>query len=460
MLSNLHISRAKPWSSYDQVPMDHNRTALPVQTLAQVMKNDRVWVLSLEPQLQAVVLLELLSLSGGPVMWAVFHRAQILYERYREDQLRNLQECIVVMNDKDKEKDATSSDKGKKDIPAKSINYDADFDMKPSQPPGQAQKELDANLAIWNSTIKAMRDSLKLEELEMTFTDGTKKNIWKVNRPKPETIETECYIQLLPSEVAKRILSYIPQAQLTDCARVNKYWAYLIDEYRIEQATQQRLEADLEKLQDLMLRQNLSIDVMVEPRDTVVRNNNISCGVPSIAPSIRVKGQATSGSVRHAASFKSSERSAGAYSFKNLGMDKLSKPFLDMKPLRNLAELSERLESRGAADENLWQWCENILKNHKYRKAKRLVEGIIPQDNAHFPCPMMKETLDVPLNPPLLKDPVNKQKSTKPKPKKNISNATVVAVPLKDTEKRFSLWSRDFSCLFPVFKIPSHASPV
>lgn len=36
-------------SSFDQAPMDHNRTALPVSTLAQVMKNDRTWFLSLDP---------------------------------------------------------------------------------------------------------------------------------------------------------------------------------------------------------------------------------------------------------------------------------------------------------------------------------------------------------------------------------------------------------------------------
>lgn len=39
-----------------------------------------------------------------------------------------------------------------------------------------------------------MKDSLKLEELEMTFTDGTKKKIWKVNRPIPEVIETVDFV--------------------------------------------------------------------------------------------------------------------------------------------------------------------------------------------------------------------------------------------------------------------------
>lgn len=49
-------------------------------------------------------------------------------------------------------------------------------------------------LAQWQSIIKTMKDSLKLEELEMTFTDGTKKKIWKVNRPIPEVIETVDFV--------------------------------------------------------------------------------------------------------------------------------------------------------------------------------------------------------------------------------------------------------------------------
>lgn len=49
---------------------------------------------------------------------------------------------------------------------------------------------------MWNGTIKSMRDSLKLEELELTFNDGTKRKIWKVNRPKPENIETVDFVSL------------------------------------------------------------------------------------------------------------------------------------------------------------------------------------------------------------------------------------------------------------------------
>ncbi|XP_060803058.1 uncharacterized protein LOC106142392 [Amyelois transitella] len=381
-----------PWSSYDQIPMDHNRTALPVVTLAQVMKNGRFWFLTLEPQAQAIVLTELLSLSGGPVMRAVLQRAQILYEKYREDQLQNLQECIVV-NDTPHEKEThVIPEKGKKEQAVK-FTHETTINGKASLPAGRAEKQLEANLAIWNNAIKAMRDSLKLEELEMTFKDGTKRNIWKVNRPNPESIETVTYEQLL--------------------------------------------------------RHDLSIDV-IDPASR--SRNNTYCGVTSITPSSKMR-------VTLNMSLKASEKSAGAFSFRHLvGPERLTMPVLVMKPIRNLAELSERLERRGAADENIWQWCENILHNHKYRKAKRTAEGVLPSDNKHFPCRIIKETLHVPLNPPLYKDPAV---NTEEKLKRNISNATVITMPKKpDAKKRLSLWSRDLSSLYKVYKIPSHASPI
>lgn len=53
---------------------------------------------------------------------------------------------------------------------------------------------MEANLASWNATIKALRDSLKLEELEMTFNDGTKRKIWKVNRIRPDVMETVDFV--------------------------------------------------------------------------------------------------------------------------------------------------------------------------------------------------------------------------------------------------------------------------
>lgn len=35
---------------------------------------------------------------------------------------------------------------------------------------------------------------MKLEELEMTFKNGATKKIWKVNRPKPEAVETVDFV--------------------------------------------------------------------------------------------------------------------------------------------------------------------------------------------------------------------------------------------------------------------------
>lgn len=35
------------------------------------------------------------------------------------------------------------------------------------------------------------------------------------------------------------------------------------------------------------------------------------------------------------------------------------------KPFRKLSELTDRLEQRGAADENIWAWCETINKHVK-----------------------------------------------------------------------------------------------
>lgn len=49
-------------------------------------------------------------------------------------------------------------------------------------------------MATWNATIKSLRDSVKLEEMEMTFKDGSKKKIWKVNRPRPEVVETVDFV--------------------------------------------------------------------------------------------------------------------------------------------------------------------------------------------------------------------------------------------------------------------------
>ncbi|KAJ0177355.1 hypothetical protein K1T71_007364 [Dendrolimus kikuchii] len=438
----MSVCERHPWSSYDQVPMDHNRTALPLPTLAQVMRNDRVWFLTLEPESQAIVLSELLTIAGGPVMWAVLKRAQILYERYRNKQLQDLLECIVV-NEPPSEK----GPQGKKDQAQgrKGSGTPIPGASRPTATPGQAQKELEANLIAWNATIKSMKDSLKLEELEMTFTDGTKRKIWKVNRMKPEAIETVDFIQLLPSSLGKRILSYLPTSSLNDYARVNKYWAFLVDEYRAEINVRLKLDMEFEKLQEIMLRHDASMDIL-----EIQTAQPSSQGMVSVTPSVKARVPLPS--------TKASEKSAGAYSMRYFLNEKLKQPaIIQQKPIRNMAELSERLERRGAADDMLWKWCENIIRYAKKTKNKNVNEDVIPTGNMHFPCPLMKMTLQVPLCLPLIKDPAI---PIHIKPKRNISNATVMHIPKEAGVKRYSLWTRNLSSLYPVFKVPSHQSPI
>ncbi|KAI8436136.1 hypothetical protein MSG28_004234, partial [Choristoneura fumiferana] len=135
-----------------------------------------------------------------------------------------------------------------------------------------------------------LNKTLKLEELEMTFTDGTKKKIWKVNRPIPEVIETVDFLQLLPSAIGKRILSFLPNTFLVDCARVNKYWAYLVDDLKAEAAARLKIDADMEKLKDLVLRHDTSMNTMDGTEQTFAINSQMASTAPSMMyerPSLR-----------------------------------------------------------------------------------------------------------------------------------------------------------------------------
>lgn len=44
-------------------------------------------------------------------------------------------------------------------------------------------------------------------------------------------------------------MSYLPPNQLNDLTRINKYWAYLVDEFKLEQSVRLKLQTDFEKLQ-------------------------------------------------------------------------------------------------------------------------------------------------------------------------------------------------------------------
>ncbi|RVE51625.1 hypothetical protein evm_003757 [Chilo suppressalis] len=446
----LSASDPNVWSSYDQAPLDHNRTAQPAATLALVMKNDRIWFLSLEPESQAIVLSELLAVSGRPVIWAVLSQAEKIYEKYRTNQLQDLEECIVV-NEPPAEKTQPSSEKSKKENSPQHLKSSVNDKTLPA--PGQAQKELDANLAVWHATIKALRDSVKLEELEMTFKDGTKRKVWKVNRPKPEITETVDFVQLLPAAIGKRILSYLPRANLADYAKVNKYWAYLVDDFKAELLARVKINSDLEKLQELMLRHDTSMEVVAQsdPRSTLLSSQGMMSAAPSAKARIFVP------------SMRASEKSAGAVSFRHMLSDKLNKTSLAQKPFRNLAELTQRLERRGAIDENLCAWCNNIVKQVKSTKKMgksavlRSAEGVLQLGNMHFPCPLMQLKLQIPLQTPLSKDPVV---DTTPRPGRNVSSGTMLEMPRHQGVQRYSLWTKDFSKLYPVFKIPSYQFPI
>ncbi|KAF9414876.1 hypothetical protein HW555_007345 [Spodoptera exigua] len=415
------------YSSFDQVPMDHNRTAQPGRTLAQVMKSDRLWFLALDPESQALVLSELMTVAGGPAMWEVLKLARTLFERNRDLMLKNMQECIVKPN----QETSQHHEAPESPVTASSI--------------GAAQKSLDANLATWNATIKSMRDSLKLEEIEMIFNDGSKRKIWKVNRVKPEVTETVDFIQMLPSAIGKRILSYLPRAQLGEYARVNKYWAYLVDELKAELATRAKIDADFEKFHELLLRHDTSLEFYTSHDDQYAPPSSQGW---SLAPS---KGR------QPLPSTKASERSAGAYSLRHFLPGTLVKPMIVQKPIRNMADLKERLERRGATDENIWKWCDCLLAHAK--KIKQIKEKTEYEDgvlclgtNVHFPCPLMKVSMEIPLIPPMYQDPII---STTAKPRKNLSECTLGHVP-KEITKRISLWTRDLSTLYHVYKIPSY----
>lgn len=62
-------------------------------------------------------------------------------------------------------------------------------------------------------------------------------------------VPTPFQVQLLPSWIGKRILSYLPQSELAQCAHVNSYWAYLVEELRAELAARSKIAVDIEKLQ-------------------------------------------------------------------------------------------------------------------------------------------------------------------------------------------------------------------
>ncbi|XP_073944792.1 uncharacterized protein isoform X3 [Choristoneura fumiferana] len=400
----MSVCERRIWSSYDQNPMDHNRTALPIQTLIQVMKYDRKWFLSLEPETQGAVICELLSVVGSPVL---------LQDKSRPSH-------------------------------SKAAGAEASF---------LAQSKLNEHLAKWDATIKAMKENMNLKEFQVLFKDGTQRTIWKIKRSNPEDTETVDFIQLLPSSIGKIILSYLPVNSLSDYARVNKYWAYLVEELRSERAARVKINADLEKLQDLMFINDTSMENF-ETFEFKVMAPSIQA--TSLGPSVKIRAQ-------QLPSTKTSMKSAGAYSFRRFVTDSMYVPEpIFQIPIRNLNQMKDRLDNRGALDENVWTWCETILNRRRSRKDsstsnEKETDGILLLSNLHFPCPLMTHTLKLPLNPPLVKDHTARAKVSR---KHNISNATITSIFKEHGEKRRGLWTRNLSCLYRASKVPSYNQKV
>ncbi|KAL4717971.1 hypothetical protein ACJJTC_013010 [Scirpophaga incertulas] len=375
-------NKVKAWSSYDQPAMDHNRTARPNSALVQVIAEDREWFLTLNPEKQALFLLELLRVSGGPIVWDVLSKAQTIYEGYRQKFLESIQQFELLSEPIVDKTEKTVAPPGKNTNELTSLRRkgsagSTNDSKRPADFGQHAQKDLEAQLATWNTAIKALRDSVKLDKFEITFKDGTKKKIWKVNRPKSDVIETVDFLQLLPGVIAKYILSFLPRMQLCEYAKVNKYWAYLIDDFKAEMTANQKIHSELDKLKELALHHDPcmtleSIDYIDEvktyPRK-FIRNSAVA-------------------------------------SFKHMPKDKMCKPIM------NLGEIIGKLDRRGAVDENLWVWCQNVvtLKKIDNEVKCRQDEGILQLEKQIFPSPLMKLDLDIPLAQPLFKDPIHMMK--------------------------------------------------
>ncbi|XP_039754326.1 uncharacterized protein LOC120629451 [Pararge aegeria] len=434
------------WSSYDQVPMDHDRTARPLSLLAEVMMSDRQWFQTLEPERQALVLAELLTVAGGPVMWEVLKRAQKIYDRHVELQLEDLQECKVVPEPLPPKQTALTETTPAKKEQAVQRKIPPEAETVPFAPaPGQAQKELETKLALWASTVKAMKDRMKLEELEMTFKNGTTK-LWKVNRPKPEDMETVDFIQLLPSAISKRILINLTHNQLMDCARVNKYWAFLVEDIRAEIIVRQKIDVELEKLRENVMKHDRNLDLL---------SKSELGATTSLEKSF---AEATQAKERFSVLARNKSCAVSLWTIVN---KQGNKPRNRAKPIRNLNEMNERLERRGAADENIWKWCRNVLKiSRKYDRIRQIpVEkgGILSMATETFPGPVMSKTVKIPLDYPLLIDP---SRTVPVKAKETVAYSSADAsIPQQKKDHRYTLWSNNFLNLYPVCKISSHLSP-
>ncbi|VVC89008.1 unnamed protein product [Leptidea sinapis] len=180
------------------------------------------------------------------------------------------------------------------------------------------------------------------------------RNVWRVNRPKPEATETVDFIQLLPGTVGKRILTLIPSTQYGELSRVNKYWAFLIDELKSEILARQKIDMDLAKLKDMVLRHEPNTTVgSPTPPNTVSISFSTKHSVKTITAPIREK--------KH---------------FVKMPKEKMVPVF----SIRRMADLHEKLDARGSADDDLWKWCGNTIRLYKKMTGKSALDFRLSPD--------------------------------------------------------------------------------
>ncbi|XP_050684297.1 uncharacterized protein LOC126979126 isoform X2 [Leptidea sinapis] len=413
------------WSSYDQVPLDNNRTATPLREIDDVIERERHWFTTLESEHQAIVFCELLTVAGGPILWEVLREASKIYHAHRDRELEDIVDCVPVVPSGTSPLDKAKSPPAEppKKEPHKGLTGDS---LKQTQLV-DAQKELETHLATWNVVIKSMKDNIKLEEIQIKFNDGAMRNVWRVNRPKPEATETVDFIQLLLGTVGKRILTLIPSTQYGELSRVNKYWAFLIDELKSEILARQKIDMDLAKLKDMVLRHEPNTTVgSPTPPNTVSISFSTKHSVKTITAPIREK--------KH---------------FVKMPKEKMVPVF----SIRRMADLHEKLDARGSADDDLWKWCGNTIRLYKKMTGKsaksKHEEGLLPLKSLIFACPLMKYNVTVPLEQPLVVDP------TVTMCKENIRVEAVKALKDKNI-KRYNWWCKDLAKLYLAQKIPSY----
>ncbi|KAG7302501.1 hypothetical protein JYU34_012416 [Plutella xylostella] len=320
-------------------------------------------------------------------MLRVLQRSQQIYDASRREQLREISECVAVIPEvsprsarsrkkkgddatarsakstsrKKKEDDATArsaKSSKKKDDEASDVGKDKDTIPKGTQQT-PAEKQLEVSLSNWNAAITRLRSSIKMEEVEIVCGDE-KKKLWKVQRPKIETLETLDQLQLIPDNVFKRILTYIPRSQLPELCKVNKYWASVIEDLKAEEAARLKISIELEKLRELKLAQPSS--TQLGRASPVWRSDSRLLVTPSQC-----------GALMRDRAFERERVVA-----------------------EREEDIGEVLNIRGAMDKDMFHWCEAVIKlteEDQYKNCKN--DDSIEEVLGHLPSPLIEKHRNV-----------------------------------------------------------------